>query len=614
MNQQFACFTLPFLIGLLFLSTVVSIRFYQWVSGLSQIDKIRIRKNIFSIKTGKALKESFLEGLVHRKIFRKNPVLGYMHMSLAFGWFLLIFVGHLETIVCARSFTFPVYIAVFFRYFFTGEQEFWGSSVFSFLMDFLLLFVLSGVGLAYYKRFNRQFFGIKRTTQLKAGDKIALTALWFVFPLRFFAESISAGIYSNGGFLTQSAGNILEILLPLENLINPSWFAYSLSLGIFFIALPFSRYMHIPTEIGYIFLKNYGIQLKKRCNSYTQMQVFSCSRCGICLDSCQMTHAGIKTQSVYVLKKIRNNNLTDEVLFNCLLCGRCQQDCPVDIQLNDIRISQRIESTLQYNSSYSYLKNGESNSAEVIYFAGCMSHLTPSIPKAMESILNFAGIDYWYMDEKKAPCCGRPLIKAGQVEAAEKLIQSNQQQILASGAKTLVVSCPICYKVFKEDYKLPHVEVKHHSEFLLEMVKTGILPTMKMPERAIYHDPCELGRGSEIYEAPRELLNHFLQLIPIDNEKEKAYCCGGSLANLKIQMNERDLIRNQVLDEYLSYQPDFLVTACPLCKKTFSKGRSENLYDLAEIVEKAIEIRKKQTPLIGINQKIRLSNNPCLIT
>ena len=38
------------------------------------------------------------ESLLHRRIFRVNPLLGYMRMSLAFGWFLLIAVGWAETI------------------------------------------------------------------------------------------------------------------------------------------------------------------------------------------------------------------------------------------------------------------------------------------------------------------------------------------------------------------------------------------------------------------------------------------------------------------------------------------------------------------------------------
>jgi len=346
--------------------------------------------------------------------------------------------------------------------------------------------------------------------------------------------------------------------------------------------------MHIPAEILFIFLRNYGVSLKKRENTYSLVQVFSCSRCGICLDTCQLNKANIKTQSVYVLKSIRNKNLTDEVLFNCMLCGKCQQVCPVGIELNDLRITQRIESTLQYNSSYSYLEEGEVKQTDVIYFAGCMTHLTPAIKKSMQQIFDYAGVDYWFMDEHKAPCCGRPLMQAGQFDAARKLIENNQQKILASGASKLIVSCPICYKVFTEDYSLPEVQVLHHSEYLLQLSKQVILPENFETRRAIYHDPCELGRGSGIYEQPRKLLSNYTSLIPVKNEKEKSLCCGGSLSDIKIQMHERDMITNSALDEYLEYKPDYLVTSCPLCKKTFARGNKLQVLDIAEVVANGI--------------------------
>jgi Fe-S oxidoreductase len=593
------CFILPFKIGAAYLAVIVIMRFVKWTMGLSKIDKIRIWKSILTNKSLISIKEAFMEGLLHRKIFRINPVLGYMHMSLAFGWFLLIVVGHIETIVYTGSISFPFHLPIFFRYFVTDNRETYLSGALSFTMDFILLFVLSGVCLAFLKRLKSRIFGMKKTTNLKSGDKIALISLWLIFPLRFLAESFSAGIYNNGSFITQLAGNFFSSFLPLDNLTYTAWWAYSLSLGFFFIALPNSRYMHIPAEILFIFLRNFGIRLKKRYNTYSLVQVFSCSRCGICLDTCQLNHADIKTtQSVYVLKSIRNRNLTDETLFNCLLCGRCQQICPVGIELNDLRITQRIESTMQYNSSYDYLKEGEIQKADVIYFAGCMTHLAPAIKKSMIDIFNYAGINYWFMDEDKAPCCGRPLMKAGQFDAAQKLILNNQQLITLSGAKLLVLSCPICYRVFKEDYILRDVEVKHHSEYLLELTEKNIISPVKISDRIIYHDPCELGRGCGIYEQPRDLLKKYVDIINIKNEKENSYCCGGSLANIKIQMQERDKIRNKALNEYIKYGPDYLVTSCPLCKKTFSKASNIQVYDIAEIVSASVKADKERVKAV----------------
>ena len=81
------------------------------------------------------------------------------------------------------------------------------------------------------------------------------------------------------------------------------------------------------------------------------------------------------SQSVYLLKNLRNKNLSDEKLFNCLMCGKCQIDCPVGIETVNLRITQRIESTRQYNSSYNYLENQSVSKCDVVYFAGCMTHL-----------------------------------------------------------------------------------------------------------------------------------------------------------------------------------------------------------------------------------------------
>jgi Fe-S oxidoreductase len=307
-----------------------------------------------------------------------------------------------------------------------------------------------------------------------------------------------------------------------------------------------------------------------------------------------------------MLKHIRNKSISDEKLFNCLLCGRCQPDCPVGLELNSLRMTQRIESTKEYNSSYEYLKNGKvevSPKTEIIYFAGCMTHLTPSIIKAMKEIFSVADVKYWFMDSEKTACCGRPLMLVGQFEAAKKLIEHNRKRILESGAKNLVVSCPICYKVFTEDYAFSGIKVQHHTEYLLDLMANNRLPIKKLPIKVIYHDPCELGRGSGIYHQPRLLLDEYTQIIKIKNEKELSLCCGGSLANIKIEMNERNQICEKTLEYYLSCHPDILVTSCPLCKKTFTKNSRLPVKDIAEIVVEAI--MHKNTVVVSKSELIK---------
>ncbi len=583
-------FILPFTLGMTFLFAVLFIKYGLWISKLSKIDKMRIFHSFFTKRTLIAIWESIREGLLHRNIFRRSPLLGYMHMSLAFGWFLLIVFGHIEWIMYSGSgFAYPWY-PIFFQYF--VHDWFPGERFMANLMDFLLLFVLSGVLLAYIKRINSKIFGIKKTTKLKPLDKIAMISLWFIFPLRLLAESATAAIYDNGGFLTNTLGNLFVWLNVNQQMENYLWWAYSISLGLFFVGMPFSRYMHILTEIVYIFLRNYGIKLKKEFNSYSRIQVYSCSRCGVCIDVCQMHISNISNnQSVYILKNIRDQNLTDRKLFNCLLCGRCEQACPVNINLNDLRISQRIRATKEYNSNYSFLQNLPIESPtivdkkpEIIYFAGCMTHMTPGIKKSVLKVLDKANVNYQFMDKEKGACCGRPLMLAGQYEAAKKLIAYNREKILDSGAPILLVSCPICYKVFKDDYELGQITIKHHSEYFKELVDRGRISIKKSEKKIVYHDPCELGRGCGVYEQPRDLLRMAGNLQSTQQEKVQSLCCSGSLGDLSLSMSDRNVIKTETLNVLLKQEPDVLATACPLCKKTFVKGVDTQVKDIAEIV------------------------------
>jgi Fe-S oxidoreductase len=587
-------FVIPFCVGVIILAITLVYKYLYWIFTLSKADKFKFLKGIFSFRIFRACKEVFLESLLHRRIFKINPLLGYMHMSFALGWLLLIIGGSVESKIHShRPFNAP-YEPIFFKFFNHDISSYAWANEFQLLMDFLLLFVLSGVALALIKRIYSRMFGMKKTTRLKLGDWLAMMTLWFIFPLRFLAESTTSGMYHNGGFLTNSAGTFFASILPLQNLSYIAWWAYSIVLGLFFIALPYSRYMHIFTEVVLIFLRNFGIKNCKIYNSFSAVEVYSCSRCGICLDKCQLLKvARIKdTQSVYFLQSIRYKNVREEKAFDCLLCGRCQEYCPVGINLNNIRISKRVELSTG-NHNFEYLSPVVEKTAPVIYFAGCMTHLTPSIKIAMESILKASGTEYLFLDKDGSICCGRPLMTAGEILKAHKLIEKNTQLIKDSGAKTLVTSCPICLKVFKEDYLL-NIEVLHHSQYILRLQEQGKIQLNKMSVKTAYHDPCELGRGNLIYDEPRKLLNSATEFQEINQSFKKSLCCGNSLGGLQLNTVQRDLIRIHALSKLEKNNPDIIVTSCPLCKKTFAKDSKAEVKDIAEIVWNGMNTSTKQ--------------------
>ena len=511
--MQFDPFVIPFIIGLNFILIYAVTRSVIWFRELSRPDKLRLQRGFFGLAFAQSLKEIFLESLIHRKILKTNLRLGYMHMSLAFGWFLLILFGTIEADVFGTKHLNAPYKAIFFRFFNPEHGRMGFEAIYGFLMDLILAFVLSGLLIAVTKRFYSRIVGMKKTTRLKTTDRVALTALWLIFPSRLLAESFTCGAYDTGSFLTGSLGSWLASFLPVQQMAYPFWWLYSLSLGTFFVLLPITRYMHIPAEIFLIFMRNSGIRTGDKTGSYSEVEVFSCSSCGICIDTCQLNYsAGITNiQSAYLMKAIRNNTRVADIANNCLMCGRCDQVCPVGIELSPLRMIQRraAENEISYKNSYkgyfrsrktiplektngspvyNYLPEADPEKVDVIYFAGCMTHLTPSIKKAMVKILDASGLNYNFIDEQGGVCCGRPLMLAGQDKEARELINYNSQLIWKSGAQTLVTSCPICYKVFRESYYLD-VEVLHHSQFIKNLIDENAVKLNFLKEESSISHP-----------------------------------------------------------------------------------------------------------------------------
>lgn len=594
----FAKFCIPFIIGETVLFTVLAIKYFTWLRDLPKKDWKLIITNFFSLRSISALGEVISESLLHRRIFKVNPRLGYMHMSLAFGWFLLIFVGFLETIAYLGLRWIPLQGHVFFKYFVPLNGISNHKPVFDFTMDLLLLFVLSGVAMAWFKRIRSRALGMKKTTKHTFFDRIALSALWFIFPLRLIAESVTTSIYGGGSFLTGSIGNALSNILSINTLTHiyePAWWLYSLALGTFFIAMPFSRYMHIFTEIPLIFLRHYKLQPEAKEKSYDNFEVEACSRCGICIDPCQLqSQLGINdVQSVYFLRDRRYNMLQQKIANNCLMCGRCEQICPVGINLNTLRLNSRSSMrNIPHEGRYNYLRGVDKSfgAGKVGYFAGCMTLLTPNTLNAMRSIFEAAHEQVWWADKDGGVCCGRPLMLSGEVDSAQKMIDYNKSLFAKHQISTLVTSCPICLKVFREEYQLEGIEILHHSEYILRLIKQGRLKIGYQHDATFtYHDPCELGRGSGIYNEPRAVIEAVGKLLEPTHNRKNALCCGSSVANTAISDAQQLTIATKVASELEATGAQAIVTACPLCKKAITRGTQQRVVDLSEIVAQNIK-------------------------
>ena len=603
----FNTFVLPFMFGMVFVLAWCLIGAVRIIFQLTPADRKKFFLSFLNPKIMlKNIRDWFCDCLFHVKLWKRNKLLGYMHSSIAFGWFMIILLGHIEVFLYTPQRMHQMWYPIFFRYFVAVTDSTMKGSFFFFLMDFFLLVVLSGIVLAIIKRARSRIFGMRRTTRASITDLIGLYSLWAIFPLRLLAEGFTADI-SGGSFLTKSLNLVLHSFLSDQMNMLPTWWAYSIALCIFMCILPFSRYMHIPAEILLIPMRNAGIPVRHARKGIARLQVYSCPSCGVCIDACPMgvVKANSKDATVYLNRQIKRNNerRIEEISDKCLLCGKCTAVCPVGVEGDRIRIAQRSirpynlapdYSNIDENSAILAVNNfvstnnnivSTANNERVLYFAGCMTALTPGIRKSMESVLRKAGVNYRMMDKDGGICCGRPMLMAGRKDPAKEMIRKNTNIIKSSGATTLLLSCPICLKVFKEEYELDGIEIIHHTEFMDRLIAEGRLHVESSDVRYAYHDPCELGRGCGVYEQPRRVVAAAGQLVEGAKSGKESICCGGSLGSLSLGFEQRKLMTENAINNLTAENPDAIVTACPLCKTTFGRYADRPVVDIVEVID-----------------------------
>ncbi len=321
--------------------------------------------------------------------------------------------------------------------------------------------------------------------------------------------------------------------------------------------------------------------------------------------------------------------------YDCTLCGRCAVVCPVNIQTRRLWITMR--ETLVDRGSYpepmdhlretvttSYNISGDANAerliwsqnlpevpvgvggksqAEVVYFVGCVASFYPrsySIPQSAVEIFEHAGLDYMTLGGEEW-CCGFPLVIAGMGDAAVEMARHNVEAVRRAGANQLVTSCPSCYHTWKDEY--PHVlgeplgfEVRHVTEMLEDLVDADALALSPLEETVTYHDPCDLGRTSGVYDPPRNVIRAIPGVTLVEMRDHHAYslCCGGGG---DVEMADKDLVTAVAQSRVAQARETgakYLLSACQQCTRTLAEAvRRERVrirvLDVVELVARALE-------------------------
>ncbi len=344
----------------------------------------------------------------------------------------------------------------------------------------------------------------------------------------------------------------------------------------------------------------------------TEKQIDYCMECGVCTGSCPVSKVLPTFSPRQMIKKALRDPggepYLDPGLWACLGCARCSSRCPVEIDfpgfVRFLRQKARDAGNLPQESHHGIMQcvadlqlsnrtqkrttwaEGQGNFGEtgdIFYFVGCLPYfevvfeyleLSPlESARSVLNLLNKMGITPVISNEER--CCGHDALASGNEATFRKLAERNLEVIASSGAKTVLFSCPEGYATFKKQYpkyfgNLPF-EVLHMSEFLArELPGSGLAFKPSQNGGVTFQDPCRLGRGAGIYEAPRDLLKSIpeTRLVEMGRNRENALCCGTS-AWMECS-NCSKAMRLERLQEALDTGTRTLVTACPKCQIHFT--------------------------------------------
>ena len=240
-------------------------------------------------------------------------------------------------------------------------------------------------------------------------------------------------------------------------------------------------------------------------------------------------------------------------------------------------------------------------SPEVLFWVGCAGSFDAryqKVTRAFCELLNHAGIKFAVLGNEES-CTGDPARRAGNEFVFQMTALQNVETLNMYNVKRIVATCPHCFNILKNEYPAlgGHYEVMHHTQFIESLLKEGRIKLKGNGDfngkKITYHDSCYIGRGNDIYEAPREILEKIDgSLVEMERNKRNGLCCGAGGAQMFKEDEPGDKrINMERTDEALATGADVIAVNCPFCMTMMNDGvtaREKNesvmVYDLAELV------------------------------
>ncbi len=254
---------------------------------------------------------------------------------------------------------------------------------------------------------------------------------------------------------------------------------------------------------------------------------------------------------------------------------------------------------IQVKTMAEFLAAGEV--PEILFWVGCAGSFddrAKRITRSIAKILNHCQISFAILGEEES-CTGDPAKRAGNEFLFQMMAMQNIAVLNGYEVKKIVTGCPHCFNTLKNEYSElgGHYDVVHHSELINQLLSEGRIKIKEggdfVGKKITFHDPCYLGRGNNVYEAPREMLSLLdAELVEMKRSRAKGLCCGAGGAQMFKEAEPGNKEVNvERTEDALETKADIIATGCPFCNtmmtdgvKHFEKEAEVVVKDIAELI------------------------------
>jgi len=375
---------------------------------------------------------------------------------------------------------------------------------------------------------------------------------------------------------------------------------------------------------------------------FSRQQLLSydgCTQCRRCESACPAfaTHKPLSPMRVILdiaehglhEGSLHGDIISAETLWSCTTCGACVYQCPVlidqmgtivDMRRHLVGEGQVVGSTQAALRSIGSVGNpwgsppderdawaagldvptiADNPNPDVLFWVGCAGSFdrrNQRVTQAMVKVLKAAGVNFAVLG-KRERCTGDPARRLGDEFTFMEQAQQNVATLSSVPFKKIVTSCAHCFNTLKNEYPDfdGKYEVKHHSQFLGELLDSGQLQLdPEQGDPIVLHDPCYLSRHNRSSEAPRRVLDALsgpqLPIVEAPQHGENTFCCGAGGGRMWMEEDIDKRVNLARWEQLKSTGAKTVATACPFCTIMLDDASKADeasgiqVQDLAELV------------------------------